>query len=479
MAKSSRKPSRPVERAPFHRGAYLESWRLVRDADAILAAAGTPIPLIGTPEVGSVRGSNRSEITPAFLYSIVRDVLPTDSDEEVTVTLSSGEQVTASDLEALNAVPSIDHVSQHATTAHRDRRLMTRQSVTRTRYVGPCQSRTFGRWATADRWETVTEWTRARCDHAGRIHWKACPIPCPAGCKADHRHVRHAHRETGTTFVSALSPYGADGMDRQGQTMDLAGTTWGNAVVGTVRTIPRQISKRQGRRVHRESIGSWADASYRVDPEHDALGAYTVLQPVDDTATVTHAWRTNRDGIDAPDIDRSTIARHGFYSESTPDGSWRTRMLDPFTPTTIPHRPMDPRKVTTTVLVRSWVKACREYVTLPAEWARVPLVRPVVKVPKVKPAATTITRQAVAKRIASDPRAAAMADRLIAAADHALTANGQPMVVDGVSIVVKVRPLGMETTITLTRDGQTLGTGTYKARRALIRTAVATLTPMP
>src|SRR5678815_3251507 len=136
MAKAKRTQYRPVERAPFHRGAYVTQAVLASKADAWVAAHdpdGEPLPrLIGSPETGSVRGSNRSEITPAFTYRAVFGDIDQDGP---TITLASGTTMLVEEYDALVAEPDIDSVSQHATTAHRDRRLMSAASIVRTTYT--------------------------------------------------------------------------------------------------------------------------------------------------------------------------------------------------------------------------------------------------------------------------------------------------------------------------------------------------------
>jgi hypothetical protein len=239
-------------------------------------------------------------------------------------------------------------------------------------------------------------------------------------------------------------------------------------------------SKRQGRRTARAITGRWEDSSYPA-PALPAVGSHTAVQPVDTAVTVAHRWATNRPRPDAPDIDRSTIARHGFYSDDTADGFWSTRMFRPFTPTTVPHRPTDPRLITVTANDRTWHTVTAEHETLADQWTAGAFILPAVKADKPGPVAVSLrdltgegSRRQLARRIAADPATVAMANRILAAAEHAWTTNGQPVKSDkGLMLTVSLvdgRPF-----LTVTRDGQTVVDGTYKARASIVRHAVAVI----
>jgi len=388
MAKRSQRTSTPVARAPFHRGAYVDQYAQSKRADAFLAEHGESIPLIGSPELGGRRGSNRSEITPAFTYHAVFG--ETDPDGP-TITLASGTTMLVEEYEALVAEPDIDSVTQHATTAHRDRRLMSAASITRTRYVGPCVNRGT---------DAEPSWERARTDKAGALTWYPCPLPCPQGCKVEHRHVRHQHRDAGTLYVHETRPYGDDGLDRHA-----AGSP---------------VSKRQGRRTRRASVGSWADATYSHDADH----------------------ATAVDVVTLPEV--TVVQGHNVQAG---DG---VAMLP----------------ATYTV----------ERETLASEWARVPFTPAKVPGANGRPPSPILSlgTDGLAKRIASDPASAQLAYRILLAAEHAWTTNGQPVTAEqGITLVVTPAPGGPS--LTISKGDSVLATGTYKARRSLVRSAVASV----
>jgi len=392
MAKRSQRPSTPVARAPFHRGAYVDQYVQSKAADAFLAEHGESIPLIGSPELGGRRGSNRSEITPAFTYHAVFGEIDPDGP---TVTLASGTTMLVEEYEALVAEPDIDSVTQHATTAHRDRRLMSAASITRTRYVGPCVNHGT---------DAEPSWQRARTDKTGALTWYPCPLPCPQGCKADHRHVRHQHRDAGTLYVHETRPYGADGLDRRR--------------LGSRSSAGRPISKRQGRRTQRASVGSWADATYRHDADH----------------------ATAVDVVTLPEV--TAVQGHNV---AVGDG---VAMLP----------------ATYTV----------ERETLAEDWARVPFTPARVPGANGRPPSPILSlgTDGLAKRIASDPASATLAYRILLAAEHAWSTNGQPITAEQ-GLTLLVLPAHGGPTLTITKGDAVVAAGTYKARRTLVRQAVA------
>lgn len=420
MAKRSRSVSTPVARAPFHRGAYVEQYIQSKAADAWVTANdpdGGPLPaLIGSPELGGRRGSNRSEITPAFTYYAVFGEVDPDGP---TITLASGATMLVEEYEALVAEPDIDSVTQHATTAHRDRRLMSAASITRTRYVGPCVERAD------DQGEKV--WQRASTSKAGVLTWHDCPTACPQGCKAEHRHVRHQHRDAGTLYVHQTMPYGDDGLERGTTTTTIIGRLWGPGSAecpreGTAREVTRPLSKRQGRRTRRASMGAWPDApSYAYDPDR-TTAVDVVSLPV----------AVPSDGHNATRGDGLAMVPETYTVE-------------------------------------------RE--TLAEAWARVPFVPAKVPGANGRPPSTLavgMPEATLRHRIAADPASAQLAYRVLLAAEHAWASNGQPITAEQ-GLTLLVLPAHGGPTLTITRDGETVAAGTYKARRSLVRLAVASV----
>jgi hypothetical protein len=376
------------------------------------------------------------------LYDYLRDVIPVD-DAPIVVTLD-GIKMSESDWHALNAAPDIDHVSQHATTANRDRRLMSGHPTTRTVYVAPCiaplslmaQWHAVGFLGTGTLPPMATVWHRTRMDKTGRAVTTECPAPCPKACKADHRHVRHVHREEGRTHVIALQPYGADGLERASVTLRKASERkgWNGRTVKVAASV-RVASKAQGRRARRASVGYWSDAAYRADPSSPTVGAY--VRPVASwSESVVHRTFTHsRGAVGAP--------------ESAIVGE------------------------------RSWalIAVGHEVLPLPTDHPAATFTAARVKVdkPGAQPVALTAdaARETLRRRLAADPASMALVAHLLAQCEHAWTTNGQAVDAGhGYSIVVL--PSHGGPTLTITHPRGTVAS-TYKARRNASRQAVALL----
>lgn len=306
MARKQRPTTYP--RPPAWDRAWQDERRIVADADAFLAAAlgdeaASELALIGgTGRTGRPWAPRQliSQYVPAPLSADAAKVAT-----EPTVTVA-GRTYLATDLDALEAEPCFERVSQSATTDHRDRRAFSRPTV-RTFHRPPCDEAVTGK-------------------------------PCPRRTKSDGTASAHRCIAEGRTYVSATVPYGDDGSARSKPystttrplvTTTVRPVTAVHAVritrhnapgtpehrsvivhavkVRTMRPVVegaatgrersyvrgRNLSPRQGRRTRRVTLGYFPDATYAVDPAAmvERRGWQAVMVPDDaDTTRPAPAW---------------------------------------------------------------------------------------------------------------------------------------------------------------------------------------------